>query len=65
MRKKCIYCRIEIPDEMVVDFCERCGKEVWGEKMYRAIIENMEKARDKGDLCHSRTEESQKQVISA
>jgi hypothetical protein len=64
MNKKCIYCRDEISEDCVVDFCERCGKEVWGEKMYRAIIENMERAREKGDLCHSKTEEgAQKQVI--
>lgn len=48
--KKCIYCGSEIPHESVVDFCERCGKSVWGDKMFNAIIENMENARDKGDL---------------
>jgi len=66
MAKKCIYCRDEISDDRVVDFCDRCGKEVWGEKMFNAIIENMEKARKNGDLCHSRTsEETPEQVINA
>jgi uncharacterized UBP type Zn finger protein len=51
--KKCIYCREEIPEESVIDFCKRCGVGVWGEKMFNAILENMESARDSGDLCHS------------
>jgi len=60
MSKKCIYCKEKIDEDSVVDFCEKCGKSVWGEKMYNAIIENMEKARKNGDLCHSRTiEETQ------
>jgi hypothetical protein len=49
--KKCIYCSSEIPNESVIDFCERCGKGVWGEKMFNAILKNMEDAREKGDLC--------------
>ena len=53
MSKKCIYCKDLISDDCVVDFCERCGKGVWGEKMFRAIIENMERARDNHDLCNS------------
>ena len=50
MTKKCIYCKSEISDESVIDFCERCGKGVWGEKMFNAIVQNMEDARDRGDL---------------
>ena len=50
MAKKCIYCKTEIPDESVIDFCARCGKGVWGEKMFNAIIKNMEEARSRGDL---------------
>lgn len=55
--KKCIYCKLEISDESVIDFCEKCGKNVWGEKMFRAIIQNMEDARKRGDLCHSRIDD--------
>jgi uncharacterized UBP type Zn finger protein len=54
MSKKCIYCHELISNDCVVDFCERCGKSVWGEKMFKAIIQNMEKARENQDLCHSR-----------
>lgn len=50
MNKRCIYCKIEIPQESVIDFCSRCGIGVWGEKMFNAIVKNMEEARSKGDL---------------
>lgn len=52
MAKKCIYCGREVDSNCVIDFCEICGKKVWGEKMFRAIIQNMEQARNNGDLCH-------------
>ena len=52
MVKKCVYCGVEISDESVIDFCERCGKGVWGEKMFKTILKNMEDARRNGDLCH-------------
>jgi len=48
--KKCMYCSNEIPDQSVIDFCERCGKGVFGERMLTAIIQNMSEARDRGDL---------------
>lgn len=50
MPKKCIYCKTQISDESVIDFCNRCGVGVWGEKMFQAIVDNMNKARDTGDL---------------
>ena len=59
MSKKCIYCKEKINENSVVDFCEKCGKSVWGEKMYNAIIENMEKAKENGDLCNSRIDDPQ------
>ena len=52
MVKKCIYCGAEVSDSSVIDFCEKCGKGVWGEKMFNAIVKNMETARANGDLCH-------------
>lgn len=55
MTKKCIYCGTGIDDSCVIDFCEKCGKDVWGDKMFRTIVQNMENARENGDLCHSQT----------
>ncbi len=50
MAKKCIYCSKEVPEESVIDFCASCGKSVWGDKMFNAILKNMEDARARGDL---------------
>ena len=50
MVKKCIYCECELPDESVIDFCNRCGYFAFGEKMFNAILYNMEKAAKRGDL---------------
>ena len=47
----------------IIDFCQKCGVGVFGEKMFNAIVENMEKANDNGDLCHSRSvSESQENI---
>jgi len=48
--KKCIYCRNEISDDSVIDFCDSCGVGVWGHKMFKTIVKNMEQARDRGDI---------------
>ncbi|MEK6875381.1 MAG: hypothetical protein AABX30_01735 [Nanoarchaeota archaeon] len=53
MAKKCIYCKIEIPEEHVIDFCEKCGIGVFGEKLFQTIVSNMEDARERGDLLHT------------
>ncbi len=50
MVKKCIYCKSGIEESSVVDVCQNCGHKVWGERMFKAIIENMENAREAGDL---------------
>lgn len=50
MTKKCIYCSNFLSEESVIDVCIPCGHNVWGEKMFSAIQENMENARNKGDL---------------
>lgn len=53
MVQKCIYCGAEINDDRSLTVCNKCGVKVWGEKMFNAIVKNMEEAREKGDLCHT------------
>ena len=50
MTRRCVYCKCEIHDDRAVDVCNSCGVGVWGERMFNAIIENMQDAREKGDL---------------
>lgn len=52
MTKKCIYCGVDVVEERVIDFCDKCGTGVWGDKMFKAIVKNMENAREKDDLVH-------------
>lgn len=51
--RKCIYCSEEVPSDSVIDFCRKCGVGVWGEKMFNAIVQNMEQARENDDLCRT------------
>ena len=53
MKKKCIYCKTGISEDSVIDFCQRCGIGVWGEKMFKTILDKMESARADGTLCNS------------
>jgi len=58
MTKKCIYCGTEVSSESVIDFCNRCGVGVWGEKMFNTIVKNMEEARERDDLVSTNMSES-------
>jgi len=49
--KKCMYCKSDIEDQSVIDFCEGCGKGVFGDKMFEAIVQNMQEAYKRGDLA--------------
>ncbi|HTY44044.1 MAG TPA: hypothetical protein VMC80_02280 [Patescibacteria group bacterium] len=48
--QKCIYCQAEIHDDRPLTVCNKCGVQVWGEKMFFAIVGKMERARENGDL---------------
>ena len=50
MAKKCIYCGVEVSDDSVIDFCQRCGISTFGSKMFKTIIDNMTEANARGDL---------------
>jgi len=58
MPKNCIYCKTTLEETSVVDVCHKCGLGVWGEKMFSAIIQNMENAREVGDLYQGSVSES-------
>ena len=50
MAKNCVYCKASLDELSVIDVCQRCGVGVWGDKMFKAIVDGMEKSRDSGDL---------------
>ena len=52
--KKCIYCKVGLEEDRVIDFCDRCGKGAFGEKMFHTIIQNMTEAGRRGDLEQGR-----------
>ena len=52
--KKCIYCKCDLDDRNIIDFCKRCGVGAFGEKMFAAIIQNMKEASGRGDLDQGR-----------
>ncbi|MEK6914030.1 MAG: hypothetical protein AABW83_00090 [Nanoarchaeota archaeon] len=48
--KKCIYCKCELSDDSVIDFCRRCGIGAFGERLFTTILQNMKEASGRGDL---------------
>lgn len=59
--KKCFYCKVDIGKGSVVGMCYKCMYQIWGDKMSKAIISNMEKEKDKGNLELGRISELQRQ----
>ncbi|VVB80577.1 Uncharacterised protein [uncultured archaeon] len=49
-KKCCVYCKGEVPSNRAMDVCDRCGRGVWGEKMFKTIIENTDTEMSKGNL---------------
>ena len=51
MTKKCVYCKSDLFDNRALDVCDKCGVGVWGEKMFKVILKNMDDAKERDDLC--------------
>lgn len=64
MGKHCIYCSCGIASDSVVDICEKCMYQVWGEKMAKTIIDNMEREKGNGNLELGRVGETVKSEIT-
>jgi hypothetical protein len=56
-KKCCVYCRGEVPSDRAMDVCDRCGRGVWGEKMFKTIIDNTNSEMSKGNLELGRVSE--------
>jgi len=51
MQDKCVYCGAELTDSRATSICNKCGVKVWGEKMFNTILQNMNEAKERDDLC--------------
>lgn len=46
---KCVYCKGEVSNN-ALDVCNKCGVRVWGDKMFNAIVSQMQASQERGDL---------------
>lgn len=58
MEKKCVYCKNAVSDERAMDVCDHCGRKVWGDKMFKAILNNTNTEKAKGNMELGRVSES-------
>ena len=60
---KCVYCSADISDNRSMEICDRCGVQVWGQKMWAAIRKTTDTARDNGDLALYKGQEAEKEKL--
>lgn len=59
---KCVYCKGNVPEERVMQICDKCGVRVWGAKMFEAILKGTNSEAEKGNMELGRVgEEAEKQ----
>jgi hypothetical protein len=61
--KKCIYCSTQLSEESLIDFCDNCGRRVFGDNLYEAILDNMKAANKRGDLDQGGGAQAPKRTI--
>ena len=55
MGGRCVYCNKVIVDERAMEICDSCGVKVWGQKMFKAILNTTNDAKKNDDLCMTNT----------
>ena len=50
MVSKCVYCKESVPEDRIMEICDKCGCKIWGPKMFQAIIEGTNTEKRKGNM---------------